>query len=111
MYDVNGDGYISNGDLFHILKVCCSIVLECGAQSRDAQAMVGNNLTDVQLQQLVDRTISEGDVVSDRVNVGDSNKSRLLVFQDKDGMLSYDEFREMVKKFDLEEKLYISLDS
>eukprot|EP00954_Amorphochlora_amoebiformis_P028914 1392389-Amorphochlora_amoeboformis.AAC.1 len=36
MYDVNNDGYISNGDLFKILKI-----------------MVGNNLTDIQLQQMV----------------------------------------------------------
>ena len=35
MYDVNNDGYISNGDLFKILKI-----------------MVGNNLTDTQLQQV-----------------------------------------------------------
>mgnify|MGYP000455481131 CR=1 FL=1 len=58
MYDVNGDGFISNGDLFHVLK-----------------AMVGNNLSDVQLQQLVDRTILQGD-------------------KDKDGKLSYNEFVE-----------------
>merc|ERR1711978_335021 len=38
IYDVNNDGYISNGDLFRILKI-----------------MVGDNLNDVQLQQLVDR--------------------------------------------------------
>lgn len=38
------DGYISNGDLFKVLKI-----------------MVGNNLTDRQLQQLVDRTIIEAD--------------------------------------------------
>lgn len=40
VYDVDGDGYISNADLFFVLK-----------------AMVGNNLNEVQLQQLVDRTI------------------------------------------------------
>ena len=40
IYDVDNDGYISNADLFHVLK-----------------AMVGNNLNEVQLQQPVDRTI------------------------------------------------------
>jgi Ca2+-binding EF-hand superfamily protein len=35
LYDVNGDGFISNGDLYQILK-----------------AMVGNNLSEVQLQQV-----------------------------------------------------------
>ena len=56
IYDMNNDGYISNGELFTVLKM-----------------MVGNNLTDVQLQQLVDRTIIKGDT-------------------DHDGMLSFDEF-------------------
>lgn len=64
LYDVNNDGFISNGDLFHILK-----------------AMVGNNLTEVQLQQLVDRTIIQGD-------------------KDKDGKLSYEEFVDVRFLFD-----------
>ena len=42
VYDVDGDGFISNADLFNVLK---SIV---------------NGLTDIQLQQLVDRTILQG---------------------------------------------------
>jgi len=73
MYDVNNDGYISNGDLFKILKI-----------------MVGNNLTDIQLQQLVDRTILQGD-------------------KDKDGKLSYDEFVAMVKSSNIGEKLSVDL--
>ena len=56
IYDMNNDGFISNGELFTVLKM-----------------MVGNNLTDVQLQQLVDRTIIKGD-------------------KDHDGKLSFDEF-------------------
>lgn len=56
IYDVNNDGYISNGDLFAVLKI-----------------MVGDNLTEVQLQQLVDRTIATGDT-------------------DCDGKLSFEEF-------------------
>ncbi len=56
IYDVNNDGYISNGDLFRILKI-----------------MVGDNLNDTQLQQLVDRTILQAD-------------------KDKDGKLSVGEF-------------------
>jgi len=73
MYDVNGDGYISNGDLFHVLK-----------------AMVGNNLTDRQLQELVDRTILQGD-------------------KDMDGRLSYEEFVEMVKDTELENKFHVEV--
>lgn len=57
MYDIDGDGFISNGELFQVLKM-----------------MVGSNLNDIQLQQIVDKTILEGD-------------------QDKDGRISFDEFK------------------
>jgi len=60
IYDVDGDDYISNSDLFQVLK-----------------AMVGNNLNDTQLQQLVDRTIRQGD-------------------KDRDGVLSFNEFKLIV---------------
>ena len=56
IYDINGDGYISNGELFTVLKM-----------------MVGSNLNDVQLQQLVDRTIIKADL-------------------DYDGKISFEEF-------------------
>ncbi len=46
IYDMDKDGFISNGQLFTVLKM-----------------MVGNNLTDLQLQQLVDRTIIKADLV------------------------------------------------
>ncbi len=54
------DDYISNGELFLVLKM-----------------MVGNNLKDGQLQQIVDKTIMEAD-------------------KDGDGKLSFDEFVQMV---------------
>lgn len=75
VYDVDNDGYISNADLFQVLK-----------------AMVGSNLNDVQLQQLVDRTILQGD-------------------KDKDGKLSYEEFKELIKEGggELESKMKIEL--
>merc|ERR1711899_631500 len=44
IYDVDKDGYISNGELFTVLKI-----------------MVGNNLKDTQLQQIVDKTIVYAD--------------------------------------------------
>jgi serine/threonine-protein phosphatase 2B regulatory subunit len=69
---MNNDGFISNGELFTVLKM-----------------MVGANLTDVQLQQLVDRTIIKGDA-------------------DHDGMLSFDEFCNMVKDLDVVDKLTIN---
>ncbi|KAG6332634.1 hypothetical protein ID866_6456 [Astraeus odoratus] len=65
VYDVDRDGYISNGELFLVLKM-----------------MVGNNLKDQQLQQIVDKTIMEGD-------------------HDRDGKLSFDEFAQMVSNTDI----------
>jgi len=44
VYDIDGDGFISNGELFRVLKM-----------------MVGTNLTDAQLQQIVDKSILESD--------------------------------------------------
>jgi len=72
IYDINEDGYITNGELFTVLKM-----------------MVGNNLNDVQLQQLVDRTIIKAD-------------------KDFDGKISYEEFKSMVKDLDIGSKLTIS---
>lgn len=51
--------------------------------------MVGNNLNDVQLQQLVDRTIIKADT-------------------DFDGKISFEEFCTMVKDLDVVDKLTIS---
>jgi serine/threonine-protein phosphatase 2B regulatory subunit len=72
IYDINNDGFISNGELFTVLKM-----------------MVGNNLNDVQLQQLVDRTIIKAD-------------------EDHDGKISFDEFCKMVKDLDVADKLVIN---
>lgn len=60
VYDMDRDDYISNGELFLVLKM-----------------MVGNNLKDGQLQQIVDKTIMEAD-------------------KDGDGKLSFEEFVQMV---------------
>jgi len=75
VYDIDADGYISNGELFQVLKM-----------------MVGSNLTDVQLQQIVDKTILEGDL-------------------DGDGKISLEEFKKMVSNIDeIEEKMTINFD-
>eukprot|EP00761_Pharyngomonas_kirbyi_P013531 gb/GECH01013560.1/.p1 GENE.gb/GECH01013560.1/~~gb/GECH01013560.1/.p1 ORF type:complete len:178 (+),score=46.99 gb/GECH01013560.1/:1-534(+) len=71
IYDIDGDGFISNGELFQVLKM-----------------MVGNNLSDVQLQQIVDKTILEAD-------------------EDKDGKISFDEFSKVLANTDLENKMTI----
>jgi len=65
VYDMDRDGYISNGELFLVLKM-----------------MVGNNLKDAQLQQIVDKTIMEAD-------------------KDGDGKLSFEEFSAMVSNTDI----------
>jgi len=54
--------------------------------------MVGKNLNDIQLQQIVDKTIIEGD-------------------KNGDGKISYDEFKNMVTNIDeLHEKMTLRLD-
>merc|ERR1711864_53537 len=62
IYDMDNDGFISNGELFTVL-----------------QMMVGKNLKDVQLQQIVDKTI-------------------LALDKDQDGMINYQEFCEIINK-------------
>ncbi|KAJ3305920.1 Calcineurin subunit B [Kappamyces sp. JEL0829] len=65
VYDIDRDGYISNGELFLVLKM-----------------MVGNNLKDIQLQQLVDKTILQADL-------------------DGDGKVSFEEFSKMIEGTDI----------
>jgi serine/threonine-protein phosphatase 2B regulatory subunit len=73
IYDANNDGYISNGDLFHTLKL-----------------LTGDNLTDVQIQQVVDRTILTAD-------------------KDMDGKISYEEFSEFVQDVRVNELFSMNL--
>lgn len=60
IYDIDRDGYIGNGELFIVMK-----------------AMVGQNLKDEDLQQIVDKTIMEAD-------------------KDGDNKLSFEEFELLV---------------
>lgn len=60
IYDIDRDGYIGNGELFIVMKM-----------------MVGKNLQDEELQQIVDKTMLEAD-------------------KDGDGRLSFDEFKNAV---------------
>ena len=72
IYDNDEDGFISSDDLFVVLK-----------------SMVGTNLSDVQLHQLVDRTIIKAD-------------------EDQDGKISYLEFTKMVKNLEIAKKLTLT---
>lgn len=69
VYDMDRDGFISNGELFLVLKM-----------------MVGSNLKDNQLQQIVDKTIMEAD-------------------KDGDGKISFDEFLVMVENTDVAKQM------
>src|SRR3954463_9910364 len=74
VYDIDRDGFISNGELFIVLKM-----------------MVGNNLKDQQLQQIVDKTIMEADL-------------------DGDGKVSFEEFIKMVETTDVAQKMTLDAD-
>ncbi|XP_002926512.1 calcineurin subunit B type 2 [Ailuropoda melanoleuca] len=71
IYDIDKDGYISNGELFQVLKL-----------------MVGNNLKDWQLQQLVDKTI-------------------IILDRDGDGKISFEEFCAVVGGLEIHKKLVV----
>ncbi|KAK9321177.1 hypothetical protein V1517DRAFT_327204 [Lipomyces orientalis] len=73
VYDMDKDGYISNGELFIVMKM-----------------MVGSNLKDQQLQQIVDKTIMEAD-------------------RDGDGKISFEEFIEMVSSTDIAQKMTLDI--
>lgn len=73
IYDIDKDGYISNGELFQVLKM-----------------MVGNNLKDTQLQQIVDKTI-------------------ILADKDEDGKISFEEFCAVVGNLDVHKKMVVDV--
>ena len=72
VYDMDRDGFISNGELFLVLKM-----------------MVGNNLKDQQLQQIVDKTIIQAD-------------------KDGDGKVSFEEFKAMVENTDIVKQMTLT---
>ncbi|XP_003407876.1 calcineurin subunit B type 2 [Loxodonta africana] len=71
IYDMDKDGYISNGELFQVLRM-----------------MVGSNLKDWQLQQLVDKTI-------------------IILDRDGDGKISFEEFSAVVRGLEIHKKLVL----
>jgi len=73
IYDMDNDGTISNGELFQVLKM-----------------MVGNNLKDTQLQQIVDKTI-------------------LFADKDEDGKISFDEFCAVVGNTEVHKKMVVDV--
>ena len=90
IYDIDNDGYISNGELFQVgllpffykwLKFLIFQVLKM---------MVGNNLKDTQLQQIVDKTI-------------------LFADKDDDGKISFEEFCDIVGNTDVHKKMVVDV--
>ena len=74
IYDMDNDGFISNGELFQVLKM-----------------MVGSNLKDTQLQQIVDKTI-------------------LFADKDEDGKIGFDElFCGIVGNTDVHKKMVVDV--
>lgn len=74
IYDYDKDGFISREDLYTVLKM-----------------MVGNNLNETQIQQLVDRTIFRTD-------------------SDKDGKLNFSEFMVAMRTHGIADKLTLVFD-
>merc|ERR1712025_110826 len=73
IYDMDSDGFISNGELFQVLKM-----------------MVGSNLKDTQLQQIVDKTVRSVDA-------------------NQDGKISFEEFCKIVGKSEIDKKMTLSM--
>ncbi|XP_072319785.1 calcineurin subunit B type 1-like [Eucyclogobius newberryi] len=73
IYDVDDDGFISNQELFQVLKT-----------------MVGSNLEDVQLQQIVNKSIVSADA-------------------DGDGRVSYSEFCAVVQGLDFHKHMMVDV--
>merc|ERR1712051_932109 len=73
IYDIDNDGYISNRELFQVLKM-----------------MVGNNLKETQLQQIVDKTI-------------------LFADKDGDGKINFEEFCDVVGNTDVHKKMVVDV--
>ena len=86
---MDNDGFVSNGELFQVLKM-----------------MVGNNLKDTQLQQIVDKTIILYAKVSEA-----AGEVLLLteMFQDNDGKISFDEFCQVVKNTDIHTRMVVEV--
>ncbi|KAJ1504908.1 Calcineurin subunit B [Coelomomyces lativittatus] len=72
VYDMDRDGFISNGELYLVLKM-----------------MVGSNLNDQQLQQIVDKTIMEAD-------------------EDGDGKISFIEFMKVIESTDITKQMILT---
>ena len=88
VYDIDRDGYISNGELFIVLKMMVGSNLKDGQlqqvspRPQCSRVIYRSTATDTGPQQIVDKTIMEADL-------------------DKDGKISFEEFTKMVENTDV----------
>ncbi|KFB36433.1 AGAP004298-PB-like protein [Anopheles sinensis] len=92
IYDMDNDGYISNGELFQVSgeKSQIAVTKIIRYVAAVLKMMVGNNLKDTQLQQIVDKTIVFAD-------------------KDEDGKISFDEFCSVVGNTDIHKKMVVDV--
>ena len=87
---MDNDGFISNGELFQVLKM-----------------MVGNNLKDSQLQQIVDKTIIMYDKVS---GIWDGTILHIHhLLQENKNKINFDEFCLVVGNMDIHKKMVLQV--
>ena len=105
IYDIDNDGYISNGELFQVI-ITKEELLAVDIQRKSRylltlsfyiyfllqvlKMMVGNNLKETQLQQIVDKTI-------------------LFADKDGDGKISFEEFCDVVGNTDVHKKMVVDV--
>ena len=86
---MDNDGFVSNGELFQVLKM-----------------MVGNNLKDAQLQQIVDKTILMYDKVSETRSEVDET---IIEFQENKNKINFEEFCNVVGNMDIHKKMVLQV--
>ena len=82
-YDIDNDGFISIGELYQVIQAQTKTLFFISFQV--LKMMVGTNLKDTQLQQVVDKTMRSVD-------------------RDQDGKISFEEFCQIVDKTDFDKK-------
>lgn len=96
IYDMDNDGFISNGELFQVgltrdfIIIIFINAIRPSSSPQVLKMMVGNNLKDTQLQQIVDKTI-------------------LFADKDEDGKISFDEFCTVVGNTDIHKKMVVDV--
>ena len=86
IYDIDNDGFISNGELFQVSLSPPTPTNSNNSFWQILRTMVGKNLKESQLQQIVDKTMRSVDA-------------------DKDGKINFDEFCAIIFKNKIDQKV------